>query len=108
MRKKKPRFFCDGCGAEVTANAERCPRCGKFFASIRCPRCGFIGGTDTFSKGCPACGYSAPRSARGSQRQSKPDPRATVPEGPVALWLYAVGIALLAMLMTALFMCVTR
>ncbi|MDR0540395.1 MAG: zinc-ribbon domain-containing protein [Spirochaetaceae bacterium] len=58
--KKQPRFFCDNCGAEVPKTANSCPRCGRFFASIRCPKCGFSGGNDTaFSNGCPRCGYSS-------------------------------------------------
>jgi predicted RNA-binding Zn-ribbon protein involved in translation (DUF1610 family) len=104
MKKKKPRFFCDGCGAEVTANAERCPRCGKFFASIRCPKCGFSGDTDTFGNGCPVCGYSAQRSNHSGSRPVKP----AAPDSAAAPWLYALSIALLAMLLAALFMHITR
>ncbi|MDR0732339.1 MAG: zinc ribbon domain-containing protein [Treponema sp.] len=56
---KKPRFFCDNCGAEVAISAKSCPRCGRFFASVRCPKCGFTGKDEDFVRGCPACGYSA-------------------------------------------------
>jgi ssDNA-binding Zn-finger/Zn-ribbon topoisomerase 1 len=59
MGNKKPRFFCDNCGAEVSMAAASCPRCGRFFASVRCPKCGFTGKDDDFSRGCPVCGYSA-------------------------------------------------
>jgi predicted RNA-binding Zn-ribbon protein involved in translation (DUF1610 family) len=98
MGKKKPRFFCDGCGTEVAADADRCPRCGKFFASIRCPRCGFSGDKNTFDRGCPACGYSAPA--------SKPAPPA-VPEA-VGMWVYVAGIAFLVMVLAALLMYIMR
>ncbi len=55
---KKPRFFCNFCGAEVDRNATFCKRCGKFFESVFCPRCGKKGNPDTFSNGCPQCGYA--------------------------------------------------
>jgi ssDNA-binding Zn-finger/Zn-ribbon topoisomerase 1 len=60
---KKPRFFCDNCGAEVAMSAKSCPACGRFFASVRCPKCGFTGKDEDFVRGCPACGYSAAPSA---------------------------------------------
>ncbi|MDR2522045.1 MAG: hypothetical protein LBC72_05805 [Spirochaetaceae bacterium] len=56
---KAPRFFCDNCHTCVPQNASRCPKCGRFFASIRCPKCGFLGDAGLFSKGCPRCGYSS-------------------------------------------------
>ncbi|MDR3355828.1 MAG: hypothetical protein LBO04_01410 [Spirochaetaceae bacterium] len=102
MKKKKPRFFCDGCGAEVAASTERCPRCGKYFSSIRCPRCGFSGAADTFGNGCPACGYSAKPVNRGYPRQTR------TPASPAASWLYAVCVALLVMLLGIIFAYVTR
>jgi predicted RNA-binding Zn-ribbon protein involved in translation (DUF1610 family) len=104
MKQKKPRFFCDGCGTEVAANVERCPRCGKFFASIRCPKCGFNGDADMFSNGCPVCGYSAQLSNRAGNRQNRPPP----PADGAAPWLYIVSIALLAMLLTALLIYTTN
>jgi len=55
---KKPRFFCDNCATEVGHNVKTCPRCGRYFASVRCPSCDFVGDDDTFARGCPACGYS--------------------------------------------------
>jgi uncharacterized membrane protein YvbJ len=51
------RFFCDNCGEEVTRNASRCSRCGRYFASVRCPQCGFTGEEKRFAQGCPVCGY---------------------------------------------------
>ncbi|MCL2176152.1 MAG: hydrogenase maturation nickel metallochaperone HypA, partial [Treponema sp.] len=32
--KKKPRFFCDNCGYEVSSDVKLCPYCGRHFASI--------------------------------------------------------------------------
>jgi uncharacterized membrane protein YvbJ len=60
MGNKKPRFFCDNCGAEVPMAAKSCPQCGRFFASVRCPKCGFTGRDEDFVRGCPVCGYSTP------------------------------------------------
>lgn len=53
----KLRYFCDGCGKEVPRNSQRCPHCGKFFASVQCPRCGHQGEARDFDAGCPSCGY---------------------------------------------------
>ncbi|MDR2803296.1 MAG: hypothetical protein LBB22_03280 [Treponema sp.] len=101
MKKKKPRFFCDGCGEEVSASAERCPRCGKFFAAIRCPSCGFSGDVETFRGGCPACGYSNPVSKRS---KSLPTPRrAGIPQ-----LFYLIGIAIFTVLLAILLMYITR
>ncbi|MDR1444441.1 MAG: hypothetical protein LBI94_06140 [Treponema sp.] len=58
MGTKKPRFFCDNCGAEVDMTAKNCPACGRFFASVHCPKCGFTGRDEDFVRGCPSCGYS--------------------------------------------------
>ncbi|MDR3148260.1 MAG: zinc ribbon domain-containing protein [Treponema sp.] len=63
MSTKKPRFFCDNCGAEVPKSAKSCPACGRFFASVRCPQCGFTGKDEDFARGCPVCGYSTPPGA---------------------------------------------
>ncbi len=54
----KPKYFCENCGSEVAANARVCPKCGKFFASVRCPRCGHLGTVQDFKKGCPSCHYA--------------------------------------------------
>lgn len=56
--KKEAKFFCECCGAEVTRNSKSCPKCGKFFASVRCPQCGRIGSNEEFVNGCPSCGYA--------------------------------------------------
>jgi predicted RNA-binding Zn-ribbon protein involved in translation (DUF1610 family) len=59
MASGNPRFFCENCGAEVPQNAKNCPKCGRFFASVKCPSCGFTGEEALFKGGCPVCGYSA-------------------------------------------------
>lgn len=56
--EKKPKFFCESCGAEVRQNDKFCKHCGKFFASVKCPQCNKIGDAASFSKGCPVCGYA--------------------------------------------------
>ncbi len=62
---KQAKFFCESCGSEVRANARFCPKCGKFFASVKCPKCGRVGDQNLFKSGCPDCGYAA-----GSEEQS--------------------------------------
>ena len=57
---KKAKFFCESCGSEVRANARFCPKCGRFFASVKCPKCGKVGDQNLFKNGCPACGYANP------------------------------------------------
>lgn len=56
--KKKAKFFCENCGAEVPQNAKMCRHCGRFFSSVRCPQCNETGSPSKFAKGCPACGYA--------------------------------------------------
>jgi predicted RNA-binding Zn-ribbon protein involved in translation (DUF1610 family) len=106
MPSKKPRFFCDNCGAEVEMAAKSCPKCGRFFASVRCPKCGYTGRDDDFAHGCPACGYSAPpegpgnnaggNSKRGVQwrweRGQKAPPEAA---GPLSIWMYLLAAIIL-------------
>jgi hypothetical protein len=55
---KRPHFYCESCGAEVSKNARICPRCGRFFSSVKCPRCDHVGKPDDFTFGCPICGYA--------------------------------------------------
>ncbi|MDR0494317.1 MAG: hypothetical protein LBG95_01635 [Treponema sp.] len=91
MVSKKPRFFCDNCGAEVGRNAKACPHCGRFFAAVRCPSCGFTGEEKTFMQGCPSCGYSAPQS--GNYQFGQKFPAAPlVPAGKLPLWVYILSI----------------
>ena len=90
---RKPRFFCDHCSAEVGRNAGACPRCGRFFSSVRCPSCGLVGGDDTFAGGCPSCGYSAPPPAGAARPPAgREKPR------PIPFWAFflSVGVAVLA------------
>ncbi|MCL1837122.1 MAG: zinc ribbon domain-containing protein [Treponema sp.] len=86
---KRPRFFCDNCGAEVDRGEKACPRCGRFFASVRCPACGYTDDENAFKNGCPSCGYSAPPGASYTARP----PEKKVPAGPLPLWVYLLSIA---------------
>ena len=56
--KHRPKFFCESCNTEVPLDAKFCPKCGRFFASVRCPSCGATGSASKFAKGCPVCGYA--------------------------------------------------
>ncbi len=60
--QEKAKYFCENCGSEVGAKARFCPKCGKFFSSVRCPNCGFTGDARTFKGGCPKCHYAMPSS----------------------------------------------
>lgn len=53
------KFFCDNCGTKVKKDALRCPKCGRYFRSVKCPECGFSGSPGLFNDGCPSCGYAA-------------------------------------------------
>ena len=99
---KKPRFFCDNCGSEVGRDEKACPRCGRFFASVRCPACGFAGEERLFAGGCPSCGYSAPPggAARLADQQA--------PAGSLPVWVYIVSIAALLAVFTVLLFVVLR
>ena len=101
---KSPRFFCDNCGTEVSRDQHACPKCGRFFASVRCPACGFSGEEKLFAKGCPSCGYSAPKAAPKA-RNAKQRGRAKPPKiaaGPLPLWVYVVSAAALLFVLAAL------
>jgi hypothetical protein len=100
---KKPRFFCEHCGSEVDRDARACPRCGRFFASVRCPACGFSGEEKLFAKGCPACGYSAFPSAPAGPPGGK-----KVRSGPLPLWVYLFSVFALLCVFAALFFVVMR
>jgi len=107
--KKKPKFFCDNCGAEVDRDLKACPQCGRFFAAVRCPKCGFSGEEKMFSSGCPSCGYSAPpsgkahKTGRGGQREKKAK-EPLVMAGPLPLWVYIFSaLALLIAIVSLLF-----
>ncbi len=58
MPKAKASYFCENCGAEVPGNSRFCPKCGKFFSSVRCPKCAHTGSAYSFRNGCPVCHYA--------------------------------------------------
>jgi predicted RNA-binding Zn-ribbon protein involved in translation (DUF1610 family) len=95
----RPRFFCEHCGAEVPRNAARCGVCGRHFSSVLCPKCGFSGSEALFSRGCPACGYSAPPE-RGAPTRSE---RGMSTVGGLPLWVYAVALAALVAVLASAF-----
>jgi ssDNA-binding Zn-finger/Zn-ribbon topoisomerase 1 len=97
---KTPRFFCDNCGAEVDRDTKKCPRCGRFFASVRCPRCGFTGGENEFAVGCPACGYSSISDAGYGAAEK---PQKTERAGALPVWVYILTAALAAFVFGLLF-----
>jgi predicted RNA-binding Zn-ribbon protein involved in translation (DUF1610 family) len=108
--KKSPRFFCENCGAEVGRNEKACPRCGKFFASVRCPSCGFTGAEGLFTKGCPLCGYSAPPAGHIPGPRKKPPlfkaPRYAAPRfeaGALPLWIYLLSVFALICVVIVIF-----
>ena len=95
---KRPRFYCESCGAEVAKDARICPYCGKFFSSVKCPKCGHAGRPDDFSFGCPVCGYAV--SANPAPEPMRPAVQAAPPPPwwaflLVALVLFALVVALL-------------
>ncbi|MDR2601552.1 MAG: zinc-ribbon domain-containing protein [Spirochaetaceae bacterium] len=71
MPAKSSRFFCDNCGTEVLKHANICPKCGRFFSSIKCPKCGFYGAASDFSDGCPKCGYSSKKTKPSKNESSQ-------------------------------------
>jgi ssDNA-binding Zn-finger/Zn-ribbon topoisomerase 1 len=83
---KKPRFFCGNCGTEVGRNAKTCPKCGRFFASIRCPKCNHSADDAAFKKGCPVCGYAIPLGNAAYSQGEK------VPAGKLRLWVYILSV----------------
>jgi hypothetical protein len=99
---KKPRFFCEHCGAEVSRDVKACPRCGRFFASVRCPACGFSGEEKLFSGGCPVCGYSS--SGSPGPLVSDIPPRAA---GRLPVWVYILTVFILLFVFALLFILVT-
>jgi RNA polymerase subunit RPABC4/transcription elongation factor Spt4 len=90
---KKPRYYCERCGAEVRKDTRICPHCGRFFSSVKCPHCGYVGEADDFATGCPVCGYADTANAA-------PDPIKALPPTapPPPWWTYPVAaIAVLAL-----------
>ena len=98
---QSPRFFCENCGDEVPRDAKNCPKCGRYFASVRCPACDFIGEEAFFKGGCPVCGYSA-----GAQGQNSGGHRASGKKKPVEslpVWVYILTAAAFTGILAALF-----
>jgi len=83
---KNPRFFCESCGEEVPRNSKNCPKCGKYFASVRCPSCAFTGEEILFKEGCPVCGYSSMGSSQGNSYERKEAPPTST--GALPFWAY--------------------
>jgi uncharacterized membrane protein YvbJ len=106
MPLKKPRFFCDNCGAEVGMTAKSCPACGRFFASVRCPKCGYTGRDDDFAHGCPSCGYSAPppvaESPPGNKNSGRNPQKGTTSE-PLPVWMYVLASLILIFVLVILY-----
>lgn len=133
--KKEAKFFCENCGSEVTRNSKSCPKCGKFFASVRCPQCGRIGSNEEFINGCPSCGYAVNpdtldsanrnnrnifissdlKNSRGGRfsgyadrfifGQKKTEHDRGYADSSLPIWVYAVSIAILAALVIGLYSC---
>jgi hypothetical protein len=87
---KRPHFFCERCGAEVRKDARVCPRCGRFFSSVKCPKCEYVGEADDFSLGCPVCGYAL--AANPSPEPIKP---LTVAAPPPPWWAFVAAAAVI-------------
>jgi RNA polymerase subunit RPABC4/transcription elongation factor Spt4 len=94
---KRPRYFCENCGSEVGKNARVCPRCGRFFSSVKCPRCGYIGEADDFAAGCPVCGFE--EAANAPPEPIKPLQAAA---SPLPWWVYPLAAAVLLLLLLLL------
>jgi hypothetical protein len=98
-----PRFFCENCGAEVPRSAKTCPRCGRYFASVKCPGCGFVGEEGLFKAGCPVCGYSAVPAKEGGGQSTGPSAPAKRPAGALPLWVYLITLIALSLVGAALY-----
>jgi RNA polymerase subunit RPABC4/transcription elongation factor Spt4 len=96
---KSPKFFCENCNAEVPRDAKNCPKCGRYFASVRCPACDFIGEEAFFKEGCPVCGYSASPAA-----QNIPEPKRKTLAGALPLWVFILTSAALMGILAAIFL----
>jgi uncharacterized paraquat-inducible protein A len=80
---KKPHFYCESCGTEVRKDARVCPRCGRFFSSVKCPKCDYVGLADDFSIGCPVCGY-----ALSANPSPEPIRLQALPAPPLPWWAF--------------------
>jgi len=104
------RFFCENCGAEVPRDEEKCPECGRVFASVRCPACSFVGQVAQFKDGCPVCGYSAAgpsanpiSKAKAKTKRKKKPPKNQYPAASLPFWVYVLTGAIFTAIMAALF-----
>ena len=96
--RKRPRYFCENCGAEVAKDAKVCPHCGRFFSSVKCPRCSYVGKADDFTFGCPLCGST-------EAANPAPEPMKSLPVAapPVPWWAFAAAAVVIAGLCLILF-----
>ncbi len=92
--KNSAKFFCENCNTEVKHNAKFCPKCGRFFASVKCPNCGKIGAGTEFTKGCPRCGYAVKREEKFTSEKSK-KPYKNQHDDALPSWVYIFSILLL-------------
>ncbi|NLK45140.1 MAG: zinc ribbon domain-containing protein [Treponema sp.] len=103
MEIRKPKFFCDFCGNEVKPNAKSCPKCGKFFESVRCPRCNKTGKQSEFLAGCPVCGYAFNSSNNNKNETYKKNKNLTGKDS-LPWWVFAVlSIIVLGLIYFALY-----
>lgn len=94
--KKNAKFFCENCNTEVKQHAKFCPKCGRFFASVKCPRCGKIGASSEFTKGCTRCGYALPPKHKlGEINVPISSPKKKHSEDALPVWIYVLSILLL-------------
>lgn len=101
--KKNAKFFCENCSTEVKQHAKFCPKCGRFFASVKCPNCGKIGASSEFSRGCPQCGYALPpKNYSIHNNDLKPFSEKKHLDDALPPWIYIISIILLGGILTVL------
>lgn len=103
--RKNAKFFCENCNTEVKQNAKFCPKCGRFFASVKCPQCGKIGASNEFTKGCPRCGYAIPPKDNNSHLSSSNNANKKQKkhyDDSLPPWIYLLSIALLGIMLIVL------
>ncbi len=103
--KKNAKFFCENCNTEVKQHAKFCPKCGRFFASVKCPNCGKIGESSEFSKGCPKCGYAVTPKENGSipyEKAALSNSKRKKQDDALPPWIYIFSILLLVTILIIL------